>query len=179
MSRSLHTDPYPLRAARRVRDVQVRVGRPRPGFVHPAGASDIRRALAFFGAPATYGLRRIELRHGTGRLLVAALSEPGVVVLFEQPRPPWTIQGRLTTEARVRLRRAGATVEQGASAARVDWPGQALRDFMLLDGLMHEIGHHAIQHRARKTRPIMRTVDHERSADAFAASCRRAWVDRA
>jgi hypothetical protein len=176
MSRSLHTEPYPLRAARRSHDVHVRVSRARPGFTHPAGASDVRRALAFFGPTATYGLSRVELRHGAGRPLVAALAEPGVVVLYEQPCPPWTIRGRLTAETQRRLRRAGATIDVGATATHVDWPGRTLRDFMLLDGLMHEIGHHVVQHRARKQRPTMRTVDHERRADAFAAACRLAWT---
>ena len=176
MSHSQHTEPYPLRAARRDRHVQVRVGRPRPGYVHPAGADDIRRALAFFGATATYGLHRVELRHVAGRPLVAALTEPGVVVLYEQPCPPWTVTGRLTAETRRRLRRAGAIVEVGGTVSRVDWPEQTLRDFMLLDGLMHEVGHHVIQHGAHKRSPVMRTVDHERCADSFAAECRRAWT---
>jgi hypothetical protein len=164
-----------LRAARRSHHVQVRVGRPRSGFLHPAGADDVRQALAFFGPAASYGLQRVELRHGRGRPLVAALIEPGVVVLYEQPCPPWTIAGRLSPETRRRLHRAGAVVEAGATATRVDWPRQTLRDFVLLDGLMHEIGHHVVQHRAHRQRPIMRTVDHERRADAFAAACRLAW----
>jgi hypothetical protein len=94
VSHSLHTDPYVVRAARRVvapyrrraneprvarrrarlertlgavtdaaadnacgppARADVRVGPPRPGFVHPAGTGDITRLLAFFGPPATYG----------------------------------------------------------------------------------------------------------------------------
>jgi hypothetical protein len=176
MSRSRHTEPYPLRAARRDHHVQVRVSPARPGFAHPAGPDDIRRALEFFGPTAAYGLRRVELRHGSGRPLVAALTEPGVVVLYEQPCPPWTVTGRFTAENRQRLRRAGAIVEVRGTVTRVDWPEPALRDFMLLDGLMHEVGHHVVQHRAHKRRPVMRTVDHERRADAFAAECRRAWT---
>ena len=176
MSRSRHTEPYQLRAARRAHHVQIRVSPARPGFVHAAGADDVRRALEFFGPAASYGLHRVELRHSRGRPLVAALTEPGVVVLYEQPCPPWTIAGRLSPETQHRLRRAGAIVEAGASASRVDWPYQTLRDFMLLDGLMHEVGHHVVQHRAHKRAPIMRTVDHERRADAFAADCRLAWT---
>lgn len=90
MSRSLHTDPYPLRAARRTAAphrrrideprvartgargpegparVEIRVCPPRPGFVHPAGVHDITELLAFFCPAAVYGLRRIELRQRFG-----------------------------------------------------------------------------------------------------------------
>jgi hypothetical protein len=224
MSRSLHTDPYALRAARRIVAphgrradeprvsrrrarlgeapstavpgatadrgggpgalVDVRVCPPRPGFCHPADAHDVARALAFFGPPARYGLRRVELRQRVGPdrsgLVVATLQVPGVVVLLEQPRPPWLIAGRLTHDSLQRLRRAGASVTLAAAATRIDWPAGALRDYVLLDGLMHEIGHHIIQYgSAKRAARVMRTADHERRADAFAAACRRAWTTAA
>ncbi|GLH98133.1 hypothetical protein [Phytohabitans aurantiacus] len=183
LSRSLHTDPYPIRAARRA-GVPVRVRRcpPRPGFTHPAGPADVVRVLSFFGAAVTYGLRAIELRQrpaaDTG-LAVAALRVPGIVLLFEQPVSPWVLPGRLTDGTAARLERAGARVTGGQAGTRVDWPGDTLRDFMLFDGLMHEIGHHMIQHAARKYRaPAMRTADHERRADAYAMRARHAWAAR-
>jgi len=208
MSRSLHTDPYPLRAARRTAApyrrrideprvtrtatgnsggssarVQVRVCPPRPGFVHPAGVNDITGLLAFFGPAAAYGLRRVELRQRFGgdrpEMLIAGLKVPGVVVLFELPSPPWTVAGRLPAHSSQRLRRAGALIRIGTAGTRIDWPGETLRDFVLFDGLMHEIGHHAIQHdRGKTTARVMRTADHERRADAFAAACRQAWTAR-
>jgi hypothetical protein len=50
---------------------------------------------------------------------------------------------------------------------------------MLFDGLMHEIGHHLIQHHTgKRLARVMRTTDHERSAGRFADACRRAWADR-
>jgi hypothetical protein len=206
MSRSLHTDPYPLRAARRVaaprrrradeprvsrrracspsagsapadgHRVEIRVGRPRPGFRHPATAADLARVLEFFGPPARYGVRRIELRQRAGRaagpgIRVAGYVPPGVVVLFEQPDPPWLLAGRLSGAAGERLERAGARVRATASHVLVEWTDRALRDFVLLDGLMHEIGHHVLDHGDRR----MRTADHERRADAYAAACRTAW----
>jgi hypothetical protein len=208
VSRSLHTDPYRVRAARRLMApyrrradepralrrrsrlearmpapggpaarVEVRVCPARPGFHHPAGAAEIGRMLAWFGPPAMYGVRRVELRQRSGAdaggLVVAALLEPGVVVLYEQPWPPWVLVGRLTADAGHRLRRAGAVMRITDGLARVDWPGRTLADFMLFDGLMHEIGHHMIERGAR----AMRTADHERRADAFAAACRSAWRD--
>jgi len=79
--------------------------------------------------------------------------------------------------ATARLQRAGARITTGQAGTRADWPGDTLRDFMLFDGLMHEIGHHTIQHAARKrcTR-AMRTTDHERRADAYATRARHAWA---
>jgi hypothetical protein len=186
LSRSLHTDPYRLRAERRAGPpIAVRVRPPRPGFHHPAGPGDIGRVLEHFGPAATYGLRRVELRQrpagsgGPTGPVVAALRVPGVVLLFEQPAPPWTLAGRLAGAALRRLERAGAIVAAGAGATRVDWPGGTLRDFMLFDGLMHELGHHGVQHAAnRRCTPAMRTADHERRADAFAVRARAAWAAR-
>jgi hypothetical protein len=181
LSRSLHTDPYLMRAIRRARArVPVRVCPPRRGFVHPADAGDIGRVLAFFGPAAAYGLRGIELRQQPAAGVfpaVAMLRVPGLVLLFEQPAPPWELSGRFTDMATARLRRAGAVVASGQAGTRVDWPGSSLRDFILFDGLMHEIGHHTIQHAARKHRTrAMRTADHERGADAYAVRARRAWA---
>ena len=181
MSRSLHTDPYELRAARRAGRPPVRTTRPRPGFLHPAGAADIAGLLAFFGPTAVYGLHRIELRQRAAAvrpgLLIAGLKSPGVIVLFEQPRPPWLLAGRFSAAALARLRRAGARLRVTAAHTAVDWPGETLRDFMFFDGLMHEVGHHMLQHVARKrVVPVMRAADHERRADAFATACRRAWT---
>jgi len=161
--------------------VEMRVCRARPGFHHPADGAEIMRMLASFGPPVVYGLRRIELRQRTAAdpagLAVAALEEPGVVVLFEQPRPPWAIVGRLDADAERRLRRAGAVVHATMALTRVDWPGRTLTDFLLFDGLMHEVGHHIVQHRAGRTGVrAMRTADHERRADAFATACRLAWT---
>jgi hypothetical protein len=49
---------------------------------------------------------------------------------------------------------------------------------MLFDGLMHEVGHHLIQqYTGKRGDRVMRTVDHERRADAFAARCREVWLD--
>lgn len=147
--------------------------------MHPAEPGDILRLLAFFGTAAAYGLRGVELRQRPAAGAVAALRVPGVVLLFEQPAPPWALSGPLTATVTARLERAGATVTAGLTGALVDWPGGTLRDFMLFDGLMHEIGHHRVQHAARKRRTAaMRTADHERRADAYAVRARQAWVER-
>jgi hypothetical protein len=178
VSRSLRTDPYPRRAARRAgtpRPLPIDATPARPGFVHPATPREIADLLIRLGPTATYGLRGVQLRErpaGAG-LVVAALRMPGMVILYEQPRPPWTLAGRLTAETVERLRRAGALVDEIAAATRVDWPGDTLRDFVLVEGLLHEIGHHQVQQRRRKrTVRAMRTADHERVATRYAERLR-------
>ncbi|MEU7928274.1 hypothetical protein [Micromonospora sp. NPDC049107] len=47
-----------------------------------------------------------------------------------------------------------------------------LRDFMRFDVLLHELGHHLLQHRVRKVGNVQRRSDHERFADTFAAQCK-------
>jgi hypothetical protein len=58
-------------------------------------------------------------------------------------------------------------------ATIVSWPSTTLRAFMLFDVLMHEIGHHLIQHyKGKRPARVARTRDHEAFADAFAQRCR-------
>jgi hypothetical protein len=130
---------------------RTRVMRPGSGRVHPAGRADIERVLRFFGERCIYGLRSIRLVDGhaapaTGGLLLGRLLVPGCIVLYAQPPSPWLLPGRLTARDEERLRRAGALVERFDSGAQtsVTWPGDTLRDFMLFDVLMHEVGHHLI-----------------------------------
>jgi hypothetical protein len=156
---------------------------PRSGFAHPIGRPVIREALEFFGPIAQYGLRSIELRQAgdgfAGAPVLATLRVPGTVILYEQPEPPWTIPGRLSARSEEQLRHAGAIVEVGPAAVVIDWPGSTLADFMLFDGLMHEIGHHLVQHHTgKRTARVMRTADHERRARRFATACRKAWDSR-
>jgi hypothetical protein len=144
--------------------------------------ADVAAVLEFFGPTATYGLRAVELRPRSGEgVAVATLHVPGVIVLFEQPSPPWVVRGRLDARSYERLNRAGARVTDDRAWTEVDWPGESLRQFMLFDGLMHEIGHHRVQHGAgpgpgRRRARVRRTADHERHADAFAARCRAQWA---
>jgi hypothetical protein len=163
--------------------VRIRVSRCRPGFIHPIGRQDIVDVLTFFGPLVSYGLRSIELRQSVGEegdaQALARLMVPGRIVLYEQPQPPWQIRGELSSSSRRRLERAGAAVDAGPSVTQVDWPGDSLANLMLFDGLVHEIGHHLIQqHTGKRVARVMRTADHERSAERFVSACRRAWVQR-
>jgi hypothetical protein len=151
--------------------------------MHPIGRPEIVDALTYFGPLVAYGLRSIELRQSVGEqvgsLTLARLMVPGRIVLYEQPQSPWQIRGELSSSSRRRLERAGATVDASPSVTHVDWPSDSLATLMLFDGLMHEIGHHLIQqHTGKREARVMRTADHERSAERFVSACRRAWGPR-
>ena len=153
--------------------VRITCAVPRPGFVHPASRVDIKAVLAAAGAESTYGLRCVELcRASIDRpLRFARLMVPGRIRLYEQPEPPWRLRGSLRGNAADRLRAAGARVHHDASvdATVVEWPGDALRRFMLLDVLLHELGHHVLQHhKGKRFATIARTRDHEAFADRHA-----------
>jgi len=156
------------------------VKRPRSGYFHPASRAEILELLRFFGEECIYGLRTIELLQ-TGRgyrggdVLFGTLLVPGRIVLYEQPFSPWLLPGRLSAEEQQKIARAGATVESINEAPQtiVSWPGDTLRDFMLFDVLMHEVGHHLLQHhKGKRLERIARTADHEALAARFAVRCR-------
>ena len=222
MSRTKHTVPRRIRAARRVRapyeprgyadqssrhlvaralkeagivpdavpvsdgDVgpaplpRLIVKRPRSGYFHPASKAEILKLLCFFGEECIYGLRSIELLqtgrgYRGGEILLGTLLVPGRIVLYEQPFSPWLLPGRLSAEEQEKVCRAGAMVESISEATQtiVSWPADTLRDFMLFDVLMHEIGHHLLQHHKGKRRGrVARTADHEALAERFAVRCR-------
>jgi hypothetical protein len=162
--------------------VRIRVTRARPGFHHPLGRPEIRELLAFFGPVTTYGVRSIELARlpsdDPTAIRLATLRVPGVVLLYEQAESPWVVHGSMSKTAVDRLEHAGAVVSTNDAATRIDWPGKTLAAFMRFDGLLHEIGHHLIQHHTgKRTARVMRTADHERRAQRFADACRRAWVE--
>lgn len=60
----------------------------------------------------------------------------------------------------------------------VSWPATTLRDYMLFDVLMHEIGHHLLQqYTGKRMARVARTKDHEAFADLFAQQCRSLWEE--
>ena len=172
----LHRQACPAR-------VQIRVQNPRPGFLHPVDRVSIRRVLEFIGPEAVYGVRRIELAHSPGVVPsglppLGRLVVPGIILLYEQPVPPWHLLGRLSAMETSRLVASGAVVESAAegTTTTVHWSESALRDFMLFEVLVHEIGHHLLQHHAGKRMArIARTHDHEAFAGQFVRRCRSVW----
>jgi hypothetical protein len=129
-----------------------------------------------------YGVRSIEFVRapasgGVSSLVFGRYEVPGRILLFEQPLPPWRLPGLLGNETLQRLEKAGAVVnllpELGASL--VDWPADTLRRFMLEEVLLHELGHHVLQHhKAKRQARVARTRDHEAFAALFAVRQRPA-----
>ena len=223
MSRSKHTDPKSIRAARRIRapregrgagdlsrrrklgrerkEVGIAIGenlhgqndrsrlritvqKPRTGFHHPVGKHDVLEMLKVVGPVAFYGLRSIELARSPTRGSVSSpvfgrYCVPGRIILFEQPMPPWRLSGLLKGDVTRRFERAGAalTLLNDVGATLVDWPQNTLRRFMLEEVLLHELGHHVLQHhKGKRLERIARTRDHETFAARFAAKQRAALM---
>jgi len=94
---------------------------------------------------------------------------PGRIQLYDQPKPPWDLPASLPRDAATRLERAGARVHDGVGRSTVHWPGESLRVFFLFDVLLHELGHHRVQHETGKRQVrTMRTRDHEQAASLWA-----------
>ena len=103
---------------------------------------------------------------------------PGRIVLYDQPIPPWRLRGALAPDDAALLARAGAvlTVHQPGPTTVVEWPNNTLRDFMLVEVLLHEIGHHVLQHhKGKRAARIARTGDHEAFAQGFVETRRQRW----
>lgn len=146
---------------------------PRPDHLHPAAPADVEELLRRLGPTWFHGLRTIELRPGVPYATVFGRYSPvGRIVLFDVPAPPWRL--RLAPVAAERFGRAGAALaNDGCGGHEVTWPGDSLRRFVLLDVLLHELGHHLLQHhRGKRPARIARTRDHEAHADLLARRAR-------
>ena len=151
--------------------------RPRSGYHHPASKSDVARVLRFFGEECVYGLQAVELRQGAPGegLCLGRLVVPGRIMLFDQLPAPWRLRGVADQDPDL-LRAAGSRIESlNGNAILARWPESSLKRFMLFDVLMHEVGHHLLQHhKGKRLARVARTSDHEASATAFARRCREA-----
>lgn len=162
---------------------RIKVQKARRGFIHPASKEDVRDVLLHFGELAWYGVEEISLSQcqvssDADKLLLGGLSMPGKVILYEQPKPPWYLAGKLPTDQLKIIEAAGGTVDVSSDGARckIDWTDDALRDFMLFEVLMHEIGHHIVQHfKGKREAQVLRKKDHEALAESFARSCRESY----
>jgi len=140
--------------------------------------------LKAVGPVAFYGLRSIELARSPANALISMpvfgrYCAPGRIILFEQSMSPWRLSGLLKGDVARRLERADAVVTRltDVGATLVHWPHDTLRRFMLEEVLLHELGHHVLQHHKGK-RPvrIARTRDHESFAARFAEKHRLALM---
>jgi hypothetical protein len=151
----------------------VRARRPGPGRHHPASVADVRSALDAFGELAYYGVKVIELvpaRPNGPSLVLGSLIGPGHIELYDQRFPPWRLGQVLSEPDRVRLVGAGAILDVDGV---IDWPPNALRQFMIGYVLAHELGHHVLQHERRlRGERGARTREHEARAETIAAQLR-------
>lgn len=160
---------------------KISVQRPRTGFHHPAGKSDILTCLKFFGELSWYGIEEIRLAHKSdyapNDLKFGALATPGTIILYEQPTAPWLVPGTPSDIQTVLSAGAQVTLLQDGSRCKIEWTPDTLRDFMLFDVLMHEIGHHLVQQfTGKRPTQVMRTKDHEFSAHNFSRRCRESFT---
>ncbi len=164
----------PLERAERRRLPRVVVRAPLPGHVLGATKAEVEELLRALGPEAHYGLRSIELGESAPArsLVLGRFEAPGRIRLFGVPRPPWRL-GAQAPEAE-QLLAAGARLARGERGGLLlEWPGSTLRDFVLRHVLLHEIGHHFLQHHAGKRLvPAARTRDHEAFAERFARRAR-------
>ena len=166
---------------------RVIVKRSRIGCMHPAEKADIVNLLQFFGPECFYGLRSISLVQGSGTadgifLPFGRLAVPGEIILYDQPKPPWFVGGSISSAERAKLERAGALVETSEHDMHslIRWTENDLKNFMLFEVFMHEVGHHIIQqYKGKRSARVMRTKDHERFADSFAKECRHSYLAKA
>jgi len=153
---------------------------PRRGFHHPVGKRDLLELLDSLGPIARYGLRSIELARTSvvapsSAFIFGRYCAPGRIILYEQPLPPWRLHGRLPSASLRRFEHAGAIVKTlpALGATLIDWPDDTLRQFVLEDIFLHELGHHVLQHhKGKRSARIARTHDHEAFANRFAEKCR-------
>jgi hypothetical protein len=104
------------------------------------------------------------------QLPLGRLIAPGQIVLYDQPRSPWRLSAPVAAKHRDSLRAAGARIDDDGV---ISWPGDTLRRFMLGHVLVHELGHHVLQHE-RRLRGVRaaRTREHEARAEAIATQLR-------
>jgi len=145
----------------------------RHGFHHPVGKRDLLELLNSIGPIARLNLielARTPVRPWSSALAFGCYRAPGRIILFEQPWPPWRISGLLHDTILRRFERAGAIVTTlpAVGASLVDWPGDTLRQFIVEDIFLHELGHHVLQHyKGKRPERVARTRDHEAFAISF------------
>jgi len=156
----------------------------RPGWLHAASRRDVLRFLRLLARICSTAFARSRWRRapaeagGTG-LLFGRFVSIGRIELFEQPVPPWFVRGRLPTAETRRLLHAGASVraDNALGTTWIDWQPAALRKFFLREVLMHELGHHRLQHdKGKRPTRIARTRDHEAYASADSTQARAVQV---
>jgi hypothetical protein len=194
LARSLHTQKYNLRSARRLArpfsrraeealrlhsrhrrndgDVSprttIRIRRLQSGCVHPLSRAEIDHFLTLVGPENRYGLTEIVLRQecpwSVRRMLFGEYRPPGLILLYAVPAPPWQLDFLPEPQALAALARhcPGLVVERALQRLVVPWTMDALKRFLLLEVLAHELGHHLLHKRRGRHG---RVTDHEARAE--------------
>jgi hypothetical protein len=148
MSRSLHTQKYRIRAARRLarpfskrrseaeilrgwKESETPRGRPRlpitwqkplPGMLHPASEMDVRAFLKNLGPASVYGLSAIRFRRESAvtinGMTFAEYVMPGEIRLFAVPSIPWNLPFCLSGADRMSFEYYGALVDVDPMSGR-------------------------------------------------------------
>ena len=158
--------------SRKTQTLRIIVHQPLPEFHHPLDKQDILEFLRRLDAVPLYGLRCIELRHSGSNPACpfGRYCAPGRILLFAQPKAPWRFTGRLSDSFIHRASRAGAALTESSDnrTTIIDWPDDSLKNFMLREVLLHELGHHVLQqYKGKRSARIARTRDHEAFARRF------------
>lgn len=164
---------------------RIKIQRPRNGFCHPATRADITNLLHKLGPRCYYGLKSIELRQRTelessNRTIVFGRTQPkGIVTIYELSQAPWIVPGSLHDDDSRRFSDFGATIEviSDGLQTKISWTEEMLKQFVLLDVLLHEIGHHLIQqYKGKRPARVLRSKNHEQLAELYAQRCRAGLV---
>ena len=142
-----------------------------PAYCLPTTAGTLesyyRLAKAIGPGHLLYGIQFADRLQSGKFMEFASLQEMAVAM----------IPGLLAHHDMLRFKRAGAvvTVQPEIGVTIVDWPQDTLRWFILEDVVLHELGHHVLQHyKAKRSARVARTKDHEAFAARFAARQREA-----
>lgn len=155
--------------------------KPPVGTDHFLKPRDIRSFVGHLDPTALYGVKSIRLRSEPAirneGIVFGEYAPKGEIHLYALPRGEWRLPFVPALKDRAAFRRFGATVECDfeKGAARVVWPVDGLKRYLLYEVLAHELGHHALQRRRGKfVRPVCRRREHE----AYAELCARRALSR-
>lgn len=164
-----HRDYYAVPQA----EIQIERTSPGPGYRHVVTVGDVRKFLELLPEwdELACGLKAISIYEGGHGWM--GMSNPGVVVITAWEKGLWWSNAAAdwVDEVRDLLDLLQVDVRRGATSGRLElrWTEPQARGFMLLDVLVHELGHH----HDRMTTGGEAAPNGERFASAYAARVQR------
>ncbi len=132
--------------ARPQSEIQIERTDPGPGYRHVVTVAQLRQFLAILPdwEDLAIGLNVVSISFGNEQWL--GLSEPGAVVITAWERDLWWWVSRARAERDAELLALleveSAPVEKYPQFVELRWTEAQARAYMLLDVLVHELGHH-------------------------------------